>query len=411
MRLLSLSTSYPKSPTDTTAPFIRSISHGLAAHGWEVHLLLPFHPDLAWPQGDPPVHLHTYPYLPRRWARLHRWGYAASLRSDVAVRPEVLAVLPLAAASGLIHLVRLLRRLEPDLVHAHWLLPNGPLAALAARLTGRPLAISLHGSDLFLAERSPVLRGAARFALRTAGAVTACSRDLAARARRLGAPAAGTFVIPYGVDPEAFRPATAEDRRRLHAELGIEPQVPLILAVGRLVYKKGFEFLLRALPRLRPRTPPPLLLIAGAGDLEEELKGLARRLGVEDQVRFLGNVPRDRIPLLFRGCDVLAVPSVHDAKGNVDGLPNVILEGMGSGTAIVASRVAGIPEVIEDGVHGLLTPEKDPEALARALDRLLEDPELRARLGAAARARAETELSWAAVTARYSQALGHALGG
>jgi len=411
VRVLAIGTSYPKGPDDSTAPFVRSISHGLQDYGIEVHLLLPYHPDLDWPSGDPPVQLHTYPYVRRSWRRLHVWGYAGSLRSDVALRGEALAILPLAAASSLIHLQRLARRLKPALIHAHWLLPNAPLAAIVSRRTGIPLAISLHGSGAFMAERYRVLARAARFALRRASAVTACSRDLASRVEALGASAESVFVIPYGVDTAEFRPASESLRAKAKASLGAGPETFLVLAVGRLVAKKGFEFLIRAMPSLNGGHELPLLIIAGAGDLEQELRQLARSLQVSERVRFMGDTDRQRILELYRAADVLAVPSIHDAAGNVDGLPNVVLEGLASGLPIVASSIAGIPDVIQHEENGLLVPEQHPEALATALRRLASQPDFRQFLGQHGRQVAEESLNWSSITGRYAEVLRRAARG
>lgn len=411
MRVLAIGTSYPKGPDDSTAPFVRSISHGLFDHGIEVHLLLPYHPDLDWPSGDPPVRLHTYPYVRRGWRRLHVWGYAGSLRSDVALRREALAILPLAAASSLVHLQRLASRVKPDLLHAHWLLPNAPLAAIVSKRTGIPLAISLHGSGAFMAERHRVLAPAARFALKQASAVTACSRDLASRVEALGASAESTFVIPYGVEVAAFQPASENQRSKARASLGAGPETFLILAVGRLVAKKGFEFLIRAMPNLLRDHESPLLIIAGAGDLGQELRELARSLDVSERVHFMGDIDRQRILELYQAADVLAVPSIHDAAGNVDGLPNVVLEGLASGLPLVASSIAGIPDVIRHEENGLLIPEQDPEALATALRRLASQPDLRLLLGQRGRRSAEESLNWGSITGRYAEVLRRAARG
>jgi glycosyltransferase involved in cell wall biosynthesis len=136
---------------------------------------------------------------------------------------------------------------------------------------------------------------------------------------------------------------------------------------------------------------------------------LARELGVQEQVSMPGAIERDRIPGLFRSCDLLVVPSIHDERGNVDGLPNVLLEGMASGAAIVASDVAGIPQVILPEETGLLVPEKDPAALAAAIVRMLREPETRAALGRQARRRVEESLNWPAVAQEFERAYRDAL--
>jgi glycosyltransferase involved in cell wall biosynthesis len=207
------------------------------------------------------------------------------------------------------------------------------------------------------------------------------------------------------VELSAFRPAGEAERDDGRARLDVQPGAFLVLAVGRLVAKKGFGFLVRAMPTLIQEHETARLVVAGAGDLEQELRSLARSIGVSDSVVFLGDVDRRRLPELYAAADVLAVPSIHDSAGNVDGLPNVVLEGLASGLPLVASRVAGIPDVIRDGANGLLVPEQDSESLALALGRLAVQPELRQRLGRAARLSAEDALDWHSITRRYAEVL------
>jgi glycosyltransferase involved in cell wall biosynthesis len=427
MRVLALATSYPKGPDDSTAPFVRSISRGLASHGAEVDVLLPHHPDLSWNGVDPPIRIHTFRYVPGNSAGHHLWGYAGALKADVSVRSAAWGMAPLALAATLVRLVSLARSLRPDVIHAHWLLPSGPPAVMVGRHLGIPVVTSLHGSGAFLAESRSLLGRSAGYALEGSAAVTACSSDLSLRAQRLGARPTQCVVIPYGVDPDAFRPLDTHTRGELRNRLGIPSGAVLILAVGRLVEKKGFRYLQEAFGRAFPgigrggsdprdvREHPgptpgreastPLLWIAGSGDLEADLAERAGELGLGNRFRLLGNVSRAEVGALYQAADILAVPSVRDSAGNVDGLPNVLMEGLASGMAVVASRVAGIPDVLVDGENGLLVAEKDPAALAEALRQLATDRELRGKLGDGARASVQERLSWEVVSGRYFQVL------
>jgi glycosyltransferase involved in cell wall biosynthesis len=153
-----------------------------------------------------------------------------------------------------------------------------------------------------------------------------------------------------------------------------------------------------------------VLVIAGYGDLRDELERRAAELGVGARVRFPGQLARDRAACYVSAADVYVVPSIHDQGGNVDGLPNALLEGMGAARPIVASCVAGIPEVIVDGQHGLLTPERDSGALVAAIGRLLDDRALGQRLGMAARQRVLEELTWDATAERFERVYRRAVG-
>jgi glycosyltransferase involved in cell wall biosynthesis len=392
MRLLHLTSSYPKFPGDVTAPFIEEIAHALAARGHQVDVVLPFHPDLRRPQEDG-VRFFPYRYAPRDdWSR---WGYAQSLESDVRVRPAIYALLPLAALALRRALAARLDDVRYDAVHAHWVVPNAALVTDMVRVSGLPFVVSLHGSDVFLAERLAPARALARRALSAAGAVTACSDDLHRRGLALGARAERTRTVPYGVDVQAFAPRP--DAPQVRERLGVPQDAFLVLAVGRLVEKKGFAYLVEA----AARTGGVRVVIAGEGDLRGALAAQVRASGAP--VTLPGALPRELVAAALSEADVVVVPSVVDAAGNVDGLPNVLLEAMAAGRPLVASRVAGIPQVIEDGRNGLLVPEKDTRALAEALRRLLREPDTRARLGAAARRTAVAELSWDVAARRFEE--------
>lgn len=402
MRVLMLTSSYPKWPGDTTAPFIESIAETLVARGHAVDMLLPHHPQLRRPAGGG-VRFFPYRYAPDRWSL---WGYAQSLEADVRVRRGIYLLAPLVALSLRRRLRARLKAERYDLVHAHWVVPNAALVTDVVRARRLPFAISLHGSDVFLAERFGPARRLAGTALRAAGFVSACSADLRTRALALGADPARTATVPYGVDTRAFAPTQVD--ATLRAALGVAPGALFVLALGRLVEKKGFRFLIEASAGLQGVQ----VVIAGEGDLRAALAAQAQALGAP--VSLPGNLERERLAAALASADVVAIPSVVDSAGNVDGLPNTLLEALASGRALVASHVAGIPDVVHDGLHGLLVPPRNASALRDALRRLRDDPALRATLGSAARAHAVQHLTWDATVARleagYEQALAHGRG-
>jgi phosphatidylinositol alpha-1,6-mannosyltransferase len=222
----------------------------------------------------------------------------------------------------------------------------------------------------------------------------------------LGFPAERSRVIPYGVDVETFSPNPAR-RHRWRERLSIPDDAPLLLSVGRMATKKGFHVLLEALPALLAGQPDLHVVLAGGGDLLERFREAARPW--PGRVHLPGVVLRDALPDLFRAADLFVLPAVHDAKGNVDGLPNVILEAMATGLPVVASDVSGIPLAVEHGKTGLLVPEGDPQPLLAALRLLLAGPERARAMGQAGRDKAVSRLTWDAVAGQYRQAYLEAL--
>ncbi len=349
--------------------------------------------EASW--NDDGVEVRSFRYAPER---LEVLGYSRSLSSDEAVRATAGAVAPLYALAARAALSRESLTGGYDLVHAHWVVPNGVVAGLAR--VDVPLAVGLHGSDVFMAEK-PLFRPWVRMALNRASLLTGCSPELVDRVCRLGFDRSRSEVIPYGVDVELFKP-DPERRQIWRQKLGLSPDAVVALGVGRMVTKKGFHGLIPLLGDLLDEFPDFHLVLAGGGDRLEEFRRSSA--GLSDRVHFPGIVLRDTLPDLYRAADLFVLPAVHDGKGNVDGLPNVILEGMASALPIVASGISGIPLAVSDGEQGLLVEEENDEQLSEALRRLLESPSERARMGAAARMKATEELTWSAVARRYRRA-------
>jgi phosphatidylinositol alpha-1,6-mannosyltransferase len=392
--VVMVATSYPRFPGDGVGSFMEPIAKSVAARGHAVHLVAPWHPLVTRRGTDEGVTFHFFRYAPI--PALNVFGYATGLRADTHVRAAAWAVAPLALVAGWRQARAVAASVRATVLHGHWVVPGGLIAAHAAGR--RPLVVTLHGSDVFVAERHALARRSARYVFRRAACVTAASDDLRDRAIALGAAAARTETLPYGVDIARFAPS-ASVRAAIRRELGLGDR-PVVLAAGRLVRKKGFEHLIAAAAELAPDFPALSVLIAGDGDLREEL---AARAAAVPSVRLLGNRSQEDIGRLAASADVIAVPSVHDAEGNVDGLPNFALEAMASATPVVASAVGGLAQAIEDGRTGRLVPEGQPAALAAAIGDLLGHAEVRRVLGEAARARVTRAYGWAHVAERLEQ--------
>ncbi len=404
MNLLFLTQTYPRTPEDGAGPFIRDLALGLVRGGDRVTVLAPHAAGLPESWSADGVLTRTFRYAPESREVL---GYGRSLEADEKVKGGAALVAPLYAWGARRAVVRELRRSAYDLVHAHWVVPNGLIAATVGRV---PFAIGLHGSDVFLAEK-PGVRTLVRASLRRARLLTGCSPELVDRVAALGFPAGRSRVIPYGVDIRHFSPRIPGDADPggWRAKLGIPIAAPLALGVGRMATKKGFHVLFEALPDLFAALPEAHVVLAGGGDLLPRFEREAARF--EGRVHLPGGVLRDTLPDLYRAADLFVLPAVHDAQGNVDGLPNVILEAMASGLPVVASNISGIPLAVEPGVTGRLTEEGSAGAVAAALIELICNPARCREMGAAGRAKAERELTWDTIAGRYREGYEMALGG
>lgn len=237
----------------------------------------------------------------------------------------------------------------------------------------------------------PTITTVNTWAVRKFDAVVSTSREITAELEHVQVSAAKVHHIPYGVDTQLFCPISDSAKSVLRDRLGL-PQSPLAIFTGRLVHRKGVDVLLEAWSCCQ-HEGDARLLIAGAGPAEESLRTQARALGVESRVCFLGEL--DDVAPYLQAADIYAFAS----RG--EGLPNSVLEAMATGLPIVATRIGGVVDALEDGHNGTLVPVEDAEAMAKALDRLLAHPAMRRQLGKQARETVIRDYSLDITTERY----------
>ena len=301
------------------------------------------------------------------WSSLRRArelpGFASTLEElladDVDVAAQAVGVALWARDAGVGHL------------HAHFASLPGRTTRLAARLLGVGYTVTAHAKDIYVdgpddAARQRVLADAARV-------VTVSDYNL--RHLAVHHPRARAVRVHNGLDL---------DELEFRAPVGRER---VVAAVGRFVEKKGFDDLVDAIALLRAAGDPVRLVLAGTGRTGAELRARAAALG--DAVEFTGPLPQHDVVALLRRAAVFAAPCVVAGDGDRDGLPTVLLEAMALGTPVVSTPVTGIPEAVLDGITGTLVPERDPVALAAALRRVLDDPDLARAHARAARTRVE----------------------
>src|SRR5438876_2751404 len=263
--------------------------------------------------------------------------------------------------------------------HLHASLANEPatVARLAAYFAGVPYSFTARAKDIYLKSVRPDdLR---RKLSDAAAVITVSDYNLAYLRKTYGPAAAQVQRIYNGLDLSEFSYKTPQDRP------------PRIVAVGRLVAKKGFADLTDACGILARRGCPFSCRIVGAGLLEADLRVHIKRLGLQAQVELIRPRPQSEVITAIQGAAVLAAPCVVGTDGDRDGLPNVLFEAMALGTPCVSTDVTGIPEVVRDGETGVMVPQCDPEALAAALERLLTNSALRVQLATQARRLIEAE--------------------
>ena len=380
MRICVLTHTFPRNESDTAAAFMKEFSDGLVQAGADVTVVAPFDPQFK--RKDDPFKIVTYKYV---WPNnLHVLGYSRTMERDVALRKRAYLLLPFLVLFGSLALFKTVKKEKIGLINVHWILPNGLMALIVSRVTGIPYVITLPGTDAYLAFRYKLFGWAAGLIARnSAGIISNSSRHLN-RILKLGVEGKRTAICSYPVDVSVYKPLSKgiDNFRKKH---GIDPDDFVLLAVGRLVYKKGFYYLIKAMPGLLRRFPRTKLVIGGDGELRAELKKLTVKLGIADRVLFAGNIDRNDIVYYYNMADVMVSPSIVDKEGNVDGGPVASFESMACGKPQVVTDILGVAEIIKNGVNGYKVPQKDYKAIEEALVKLLESKSLRAKMGKANR--------------------------
>jgi glycosyltransferase involved in cell wall biosynthesis len=295
------------------------------------------------------------------------WGSIRYLLGGLLFFPKAVHFAERMAADGVEH------------VHAHFASHPAAVAWVIHRLAGIPYSFTAHGSDLhrdrhMLAEKVTQ----AAFVV----AISRYNRDVIVRECGAGA-TAKVAVIHCGVDTRRFEPAPVNGGRPSRESLEV-------FCIGTLHEVKGQRYLIEACRRLAARGVPFTCHFVGDGPDQQELMQHAVQAGIADRVRFLGRLTQEEVRAALRRSDVVAAPSVPTRNGRREGIPVALMEAMACGVPVVASRISGIPELIEDGTSGLLVEPRDSDGLADALERL-RDPSLSRRLGAAGRLKVERE--------------------
>lgn len=319
---------------------------------------------------------------------------------------------------------RLLRELiaehRPDAILVfHWRV-FGPAALIAARRR-IPYFVMGHGLELapivyrgpdgggiaarfkrFLARRAAMSHAKWRWrTYRRASGAFANSRYTAAILAGVGARPRDTHLSFCGVDPETFRPLDASAIRERHGLTGRR----VILTVGRLVPRKGFDTMIRSLPKILESMPDAVYLIAGRGPQEKELRALAEAEGVSGRVVFAGYVPDEELPLYHNAADVFAMVCREREGGDAEGFGIVFLEAGACGKPVVVGDSGGAPDAVEDGETGLLVDPENIDAVANAVVRLLNDSGLASQMGRHGRERVTRSFTWRAVAQRFEKPL------
>lgn len=396
MKICILTHTFPKYKNDTTAAFMHPFVLGLIKRGNDVVVVTPFHPKLRI--NEFPYRIFTYKYI---WPNsLHRLGYSQTLSEGTRFKLETYILAPFLYLFGCIVLIRLLRRERFDIISCHWILPNGFIAYVASKIVGIAYAVTLAGSDVYVANKNIVFSKMARLAGEGASAICSDSPQYVKELKKTGIKIKNNYIIPYPVDTSRLKVSTS-DVRELRRKLHIPLSSLVLLSVGRLVHKKGFRYLLLAFSEVLRKRSDVVLIIVGEGDLHRKLEEEAVSLGIDEHIKFVGNVDRNKIVAYYNLADLYVMASIRDDEGNIDDRPVALLEAIACGKPTISTNFPGNSLSIKHGKSGFLVSQKRPNELASSILELATSKALRDQMSKEALKIAREELSLIQVGRKY----------
>jgi glycosyltransferase involved in cell wall biosynthesis len=390
-KILVIGSVYPRFHEDAEVPWLRTSIAYLKKAGLDIQVLAPAYKGLKSHEIDG-VKVNRFRYAPAGWEMLtHEEGAPSKMASKPWL--QLLAIPYI--ISGFFKCISICRKWKPDIIHAHWPFPHAYIALGAAKLFKIPLVLNFHGAELLLIRKKKWVKPLLKFAIGQAQAVFANSSFTAGKIKALRN--VNVEWSPYGTTLEK-----GERAIKAHPVNGKFK----ILFVGRHIERKGICYLIEAAKYL-PRDLFEIRIV-GVGDLTEQLKEQAKAAesvilsgarqgeveGSPAEIIFTGKLSPEALANEYKNANVFTLPAIVDSKGDTEGLGVVLIEAMELGLPVVASNVGGIPDVVVDGVSGILVPEKDPKALADAYKRLADSSEFTEKILAGARQRIDECFSW-----------------
>lgn len=355
----------PRFRKDTnSASFISELAQSIEKQGHHVYVLTPFDPEFkSYNRGFKVI---TYKYI---WPfSLHKSGYSRVLQ-DKKMKPHMYVISSLMSLSALFHLVLLCRKYKIDVVTAHWTIPNGFIAYLAKLVTGVPYTITIPGSDVYLAGKNIFFKLTTRLAAMGAGYVISDSQHYLDQLISLDIKPKKTSVIRYGIDTDFLAPFGKD--RKILSRFNIKPTDKVILGLGRFVEKKGFIYLIEAIPKILEKNRNAKLVLVGDGELKDEFLKKVQQLKIEKNLVFAGAVAYSDRASYYNLADIFVMPSIKDSLGNIDASPVAMMDAMSCGVPVIATKYSGSADLVIDGKTGWMVKEKNSNKIAEAANKLL----------------------------------------
>lgn len=376
MKILVIATTFPRWQKDKEATFVLELSKELMKNGLDVSVLVPDSKGAKKCEVYEGLKVYRFSYFfPRGMQKLAYGGILPNIKKN----PFLLLEVPFFVLFEFLNAMKIIKKEKIDIVHSHWIIPQGFIGAILKKLFGVKHVVTIHAGGIFALNRFPLKRQIANFIVNNSDVITAVSGlgkknlDKIVSTKLKKQTENKTKVIPMGIYTNKFKLGISKNV--LKKKYGIESK-HAVLFIGRIAEKKGLEYLIRAINLIRKNINDVMLIVVGDGPLRTHLEKLSENLGLEKHINFVGyKVGNDKISYLSLS-DLVVVPSIVTASGDTEGLPVTVMEAMAAGKPVIASDVGGMNEIITNNVDGILVKQKNVKQLAESISLLFRDIQL-----------------------------------
>ena len=391
MKILFITSKFPRWKGDSQPAFTYYLAKELIRLGHDIYVIAPHYPKSKFFEKFEGICVYRFRYfMPYSLEKLaYGAGIPANLKNSFLAKLQV----PFFTLSEIIFVKKIIKKINPDIIHAHWAFPQG----LAAKMTGLNYIITIYGGEIFLANKYKLITVLDNIIKNSykSFALTSGLRDVM---KEFGIKSE-IDIIPLGVDTNVFK-------NNIHSKNIKKIYCPnnelMILSVGRLVEKKGMEYLISAFKKVKDEITNVKLVIVGNGHLYNKLLNLRDKLGLQKDVIFTKEINHGLLPKYYSASDLFVLPSIIDNIGDRETQGVVFLEAMVSGIPVIGTNTGGIPDIISNKNVGVLVPEKNSEKLAREIIKLLKNKKLREKYSKNGYDHAFRNFNWKSIAVRYA---------
>ncbi len=385
MKIGVITSAYPEYEDDPHGIFVHRLMKEVTKQGHEVHVLAPFTGNKREFQLDG-VHIQKFNYFyPKRFQKLAgRSGMIDNVKEGFFVKFQFLTFI-------IFNVVNSCWKLKDmDIIHVQWPIPNGLGALFLKWIYNVPYIDTVYGEEVYLSKRYHVTN-ILKFLLHWSSNIITISNATYRECLNIELSESKLDIIPFGVDTSFYKPVNVVKNKEIFQ----------ILSVGYLIERKGFTYLISSIKEVLKEHGNIKLNIVGSGPEEQKIKNHITNLNLEEHVEIISNISDEELLKMYNSSDLFVLPSIVDSQGNTEGLGVVLIEAMACKLPVIGSNIGGIPDIVEDGVTGLLVPQKNVSELSKSINKIIENPDISERIAEKGYKMVKSNFSWERIAKDY----------